>query len=380
MDRTIFSDEHEAFRATVRSFIADEVEPYHEKWERDGVVARDVWSSAGRAGLLGVDVDPRYGGSGKSDYRYYAALNEEMFRARAHGPAFYLHNDIIGQYLHRLATPEQRQRWLPGYCSGELITAVAITEPGGGSDIQGIQTSAVDRGDHYELNGQKTLISNGQLADLVIVAARTDPDAKNLGYTLLVVERGMDGFARGRNLEKVGMSAQDTSELSFTDVRVPKENRLGREGHGFIDLMKILPRERVTLGVIALAGAEKTFEDTLAHCKQRRAFGHPIGRFQHNRFVLAEMSTELAVAREFTDRCIVEHDAGRLTTGEASMVKWWNTELCKRVVDRCVQLHGGHGCVLDCPVAHDFVDSRLQTIYGGTTEIMKEIVGHELGV
>jgi alkylation response protein AidB-like acyl-CoA dehydrogenase len=380
MQRDIFTEEHEAFRDMVRSFIAKEITPYHEQWERDGVVSRDVWLAAGRTGLLGIDVDEKYGGGGNPDYRYYLILNEEQARAGAHGPGFAVHNDINGQYLMRLATPEQCQRWLPGYCSGEIITAIAMSEPGAGSDLQGIRTTAVRDGDHYVLNGQKTFISNGQLADLVIVVVRTDPEAGYRGISLLVVERGMPGFERGRNLDKLGLHAQDTSELFFTDVRVPAGNLLGDEGGGFIALMQNLPRERLAIGGSALAGAEKVFEDTLEYCKQRQAFGRPIGRFQHNRFVLAEMATELAVARAFTDRAVTEHNAGRLSTEDASMLKWWNTELCNRVVDRCVQLFGGYGYMREYPVARAFVDSRVQTIYGGTTEIMKEIIGRGLGV
>jgi acyl-CoA dehydrogenase len=287
---------------------------------------------------------------------------------------------MIGPYLDRLATPEQRERWFPGYCSGELIAAIAMTEPGAGSDLQGIRSTAVRSGDHYLLNGQKTFISNGQLGDVVIVVARTDPEAGHRGISLLVVERGMPGFDRGRNLEKLGMHAQDTSELFFTDVRVPAANLLGEEGGGFVALMQNLPRERVTIGVTALAMAEKAFEDTLAYCKQRQAFGQPIGKFQHTKFALAEMATELAIARAFTDRAITEHCADRLSTEEASMVKWWNTELCNRVVDRCVQLHGGYGYMREFGVARAFTDSRVQTIFGGTTEIMKEIIGRSLGL
>ncbi|MHB1593593.1 MAG: acyl-CoA dehydrogenase family protein [Streptosporangiaceae bacterium] len=380
MQRDIFTSDHEAFRQMVRSFIAKEIEPYHEQWERDGVVSRDVWLAAGRAGLLGIDIGERYGGGGNDDYRYYLVLNEEMTRAGANGPGFSVHNDINGQYFRRLVTSEQADRWLPGYCSGELITAVAMTEPGAGSDLQGIRTTAVRDGDSYVLNGQKTFISNGQLADLVIVVARTDPDAGYRGISLLVVERGMAGFERGRNLSKVGMHAQDTSELFFTDVRVPAANILGEEGGGFVALMQNLPRERIAIGTAALAGAEAVFETTLAYAKERQAFGRPIGKFQHNRFVLAEIATEIAVARAFTDKAVLEHVAGRLSNEDASMVKWWNTELCNRVVDRCVQLHGGYGYMLEYPVARAFVDGRAQTIFGGTTEIMKEIIGRGLGV
>jgi acyl-CoA dehydrogenase len=307
-------------------------------------------------------------------------MNEELARAGAHGPGFSVHNDIIGQYLIRLASPEQRERWLPGYCSGEIITAIAMTEPGAGSDLQGIAASAVRRGDHYVLNGQKTFISNGQLSDLVIVVARTDPEAGHQGFSLLVVERGMDGFSRGRNLEKTGMHAQDTSELFFGDVRVPAANLLGDEGGGFIALMRNLPRERVAIGATALAAAECVFEQTLEYCKQRQAFGRRIGSFQYNRFMLAEMATELAVARTFTDRAVTEHIAGTLSNEDASMVKWWDTELCNKIVDRCVQLHGGYGYMREYPVARAFADGRVQTIYGGTTEIMKEIIGRGLGV
>jgi acyl-CoA dehydrogenase len=293
-----------------------------------------------------------------------------------------VHNDMIGRYLDRLCTQEQRERWLPGDCSGELVAAIAMTEPGAGSDLQGIRTTAVRdaaTGD-YVLNGQKTFISNGQLADIVIVVAKTDPAQGHKGISLLVVEREMAGFTRGRNLDKVGMHAQDTSELFFSDVRVPAANLLGAEGGGFVALMENLPRERVTIGVFALAVADKAFEDTLAYCKQRTAFGQPVGRFQHNRFLLAEMATELAVARAFTDKAIVAHCAEELSTQEASMVKWWNTELCNRVTDRCVQLHGGYGYMREYPVARAWADSRVQSIFGGTTEIMKEIIGRSLGL
>ena len=380
MQRDIFTPEHDAFRDMVRTFIAREITPYHEQWERDGMVSRELWLAAGKAGLLGIDVDEKYGGGGNTDYRYYLILGEELAVAGATGPAFAVHNDINGQYFNRLCTPEQRERWLPGYCSGELISAIAMTEPGAGSDLQGMRATAIRDGDHYLLNGSKTFISNGQLADLVIVAARTDPAAGYHGISLLVVERGMPGFERGRNLDKIGMHAQDTSELSFTDVRVPVANLLGEEGGGFIALMQNLPRERMALGTAALAAAEKVFADTLGYCQQRQAFGQPIGSFQHNRFVLAEMATELAVTRTFTDRAVMALVAGRLTNEEASMVKWWDSELCNRVMDRCLQLHGGYGYMREFGVARAWTDSRVQTIFGGTTEIMKEIIGRGLGV
>jgi acyl-CoA dehydrogenase len=380
MRREIFTEEHEAFRDMARAFIAKELMPHWAQWEQDKMVSRDAWLAAGRAGLLGIHVEEKYGGGGNPDYRFYVIFNEELARAGASGPGFTVHNDMIGPYLDRLCTPEQKERWLPGYCSGEKVAAIAMSEPGAGSDLQGIRSTAVRSGKNYVLNGQKTFISNGQLADLVIVVARTDPAAGHRGISLLVVERGMPGFERGRNLDKVGMHAQDTSELFFHDVQVPAENLLGEEGGGFVALMRNLPRERVTIGVTALAGAEKVFEDTLEYCKQRQAFGRAIGTFQHSKFVLAEIATELAVARAFTDRAITAHCADELSTEEASMVKWWNTELCNRVCDRCVQLYGGYGYMREYPVARAWADSRAQSIYGGTTEIQKEIIGRGLGL
>jgi alkylation response protein AidB-like acyl-CoA dehydrogenase len=372
----IYAEEHEEFRATVRQFIEREVMPYHEEWEQAGVVDRSVWLAAGKQGLLGISVDERFGGGGVDDFRFNAVLVEEMARAGAHGAAFSLHNDIVGPYLNSLATEEQKQRWLPGYCSGELITAIAMTEPGAGSDLQGIRATAKKDGDHYVLNGQKTFISNGILADLVIVVARTDPEAGHKGISLLVVERGMAGFERGRNLAKVGQKAQDTAELYFEDVRVPAKNLLGVEGGGFLHLMRNLPWERLSIGLSGLAAAERIFEITLEYCKERTAFGRPIGSFQHNRFVLAEIATELEIGRAFVDKCITNPNLDAVTAAKA---KWWCTELQKKVVDQCVQLHGGYGYMLEYPVAKAYVDGRIQTIYGGTTEIMKEIIGRSLG-
>jgi alkylation response protein AidB-like acyl-CoA dehydrogenase len=378
--REIFTDEHIAFRDMVRSFIDKEIAPFHEQWEKDGVVSRDVWLAAGRQGLLGIDIDEEYGGGGNTDYRYYVIFGEELARAGVHGPGFSVHNDINGAYFRQLGTEEQKRRWLPGYCSGEIITAIAMSEPAAGSDLQGIKTTAVRDGDDYILNGSKTFISNGILADLVIVVAKTDPEAGAKGVSLLVVERGMKGFERGRNLDKVGLHAQDTAELFFDNVRVPAANLLGEEGKGFTYLMQNLARERLTIGTGALAGAEAVFDLTLEYCKTREAFGRPIGKFQHNRFTLAEMKTELTVARPFTDRCVMAESEGTLSADEAAMLKWWNTELLVRVVDRCVQLHGGYGYMTEFPIAKAYQDARIQTIFGGTTEIMKEIIGRGLGV
>ncbi|MFG1779601.1 acyl-CoA dehydrogenase family protein [Micromonospora sp. NPDC049048] len=376
-NRSILSADHLAFAEMVRAFIDKEITPHHDRWEDDGIVDRGVWRAAGAAGLLGFFVDERYGGGGVTDWRFNAVLTEEMARAGASGPAFGLHNDIIGPYLTDLTNDEQKQRWLPGFCSGELITAIAMSEPGAGSDLQGITTTAVRDGDSWVLNGQKTFISNGILADLVIVVARTDPSAGHRGISLLVVERDMPGFERGRNLDKIGQKAQDTAELFFADVRVPAANLLGVEGQGFAYLMRNLPFERLSIAVAALAGAEAVFEQTLAYCKQRQAFGRPIGNFQHNRFVLAELATELRLGRVFVDQCLVEPT---LTAETAAMAKWWCTELQHRTVDRCLQLHGGYGYMREYPVAKAYLDARVQTIYGGTTEIMKEVIGRSLGL
>jgi alkylation response protein AidB-like acyl-CoA dehydrogenase len=377
MGRQIFDPEHNAFRELVRSFIEKEVAPHHERWEEQRIVDRDVWLAAGRAGLLGFFVDEQYGGAGTQDLRYNAVLAEEMTRAGASGPAFSLHNDIIGPYLTNLANDEQKQRWLPGFCTGEIITAIAMTEPGAGSDLQGIRTTAVRDGDSYVLNGQKTFISNGIISDLVIVVARTDPEAGARGISLLVVERGMEGFERGRNLEKIGQHAQDTAELFFQDVRVPAANLLGEPGAGFIYLMGNLPSERLSIAVGAMAAAEKVFDMTLDYVKSRQAFGRPIGKFQNTRFVMAELATEIRLGRVFVDTCLVDPE---LTAETAAMAKWWCTELQQKVVDRCLQLHGGYGYMKEYPIAKAYLDSRIQTIYGGTTEIMKEVVGRSLGL
>jgi alkylation response protein AidB-like acyl-CoA dehydrogenase len=307
-------------------------------------------------------------------------LAEEMTRAGAHGPGFGVHTDIIVPYLSSLGTAEQKQRWLPGCVSGETITAIAMTEPGAGSDLQGIRTAAVDKGDRYLLSGSKTFISNGAMADLVVVVARTNPDAGHQGISLLVVERGMAGFERGRNLSKVGMAAQDTSELFFDGVEVPKANLLGPEGSGFVSLMRNLPQERLSIAVTAAAACEAVLEMSLAYVKEREAFGRPIGTFQNTRFAIAEMATEAHIARVFVDDCVRRHNDGELDAAGASMAKWWTTELQKRTVDQGVQLFGGYGYMREYPIAKAFLDSRVQTIYGGTTEIQKEIIGRSLGL
>ena len=377
---SIYETEHEDFRRTCRAFMDKEVVPFHDQWEKDGQVSREVWLKAGEAGLLCFDVDEEYGGAGAKDFRYNMVLIEEVTRAGASGLGFPVHNDVIVPYISHLGTPEQKQRWLPGLVSGELISAIAMTEPGAGSDLQGIRTSAVDKGDHYVVNGSKTFISNGIMSDLVIVVARTNPDAGHQGISLIVVERGMEGFERGRNLEKVGLKAQDTAEMFFDNVVVPKENLLGAEGSGFISLMENLPQERVSIAAIAVAASELVLELCLDYAKERQAFGKPIGSFQHNRFLLAEMATEVHIARVFVNDCVTKLNAGEVDTSLASMAKWWTTELQTKIVDRGVQLFGGYGYMLEYPIAKAFLDSRIQTIYGGTTEIQKEIIGRMLGV
>jgi alkylation response protein AidB-like acyl-CoA dehydrogenase len=377
---SIYEQEHEDFRATVRAFMEKEVVPRHDQWEKDGQVSREVWLRAGEQGLLCFDVDEEYGGAGVKDFRYNAIVAEEITRVGAGGLGFPVHTDVIVPYISSLATPEQKQRWLPGLVSGELISAIAMTEPGAGSDLQGIRTTAVDKGDHYVLNGSKTFISNGIISDLVIVVARTDPDAGHHGISLLVVERGMAGFERGRNLEKLGLKAQDTAELFFDNVEVPKQNLLGEEGSGFISLMLNLPQERISIAAIAVAAIEHVLDLSLSYVKEREAFGKPIGKFQHNRFVLAEMATEAHIARVFVNDCILKLNAGEVDASLASMAKWWTTELQKKVVDQGLQLHGGYGYMTEYPIAKAYADSRIQTIYGGTTEIQKEIIGRSLGL
>ncbi|MBX7268370.1 acyl-CoA dehydrogenase family protein [Micromonospora sp. Llam7] len=379
MQQHLYDRDHDEFRELCRTFLAREAVPHHERWESDGIVDRAVWRSAGAAGLLGPDVDEAYGGGGQRDFRYNAVLVEEIVAAGCSGLGFGLHNDVVAPYLTELTTDEQRKRWLPGFCSGDLVTAIAMSEPGAGSDLAGVRTTAVRDGDTIVLNGQKTFITNGELADLVIVVARTADEGAH-GVSLIAVETGTAGFTRGRRLAKVGLKANDTAELFFDDCRVPAENLVGTENHGFYHLMANLPRERISIAVAAVAAAERLLALTLDYARTREAFGRPIGKFQHNRFLLAELDTEVTIARTFLNHCITEFNAGRLSVTDAAKAKWWTTELQNRVADRCLQLHGGYGFMLEHPVARAWLDSRVQTIYGGTTEIMKEIIGRGLGL
>jgi alkylation response protein AidB-like acyl-CoA dehydrogenase len=380
MQQPLYEPVHEEFRGLCREFLAREAVPYHPEWEKAGLVDRSVWLKAGAAGLLGINVDEEYGGGGQADFRFNSVLVEEIIRAGCSGLGFGLHNDVIAPYLIELTSEDQRKRWLPAFCSGEMITAIAMSEPGAGSDLAGVRTTAVRDGDEYVLNGQKTFITNGEHADLVIVVAKTATDQGAHGVSLIVVERGTPGFTRGRRLEKVGLKANDTAELFFDDCRVPAENLIGTENQGFYHLMANLPRERLSIAVGAVAAAEVILALTLEYARSRQAFGRAIGSFQHNRFLLAELDTEVTIARTFVNHCVLEFNAGRLSVSDAAKAKWWTTELQTKVADRCVQLHGGYGYMLEYPVARAWLDSRVQTIYGGTTEIMKEIIGRGLGL
>ena len=379
--RAIFEPSHELFRGSFRTFLAKEVLPHYSEWENAGIVDRAIWTKAGQQGFLGLGVPEEYGGAGTADFRYNVIIAEELARHTLSGLAFTMQNDVALPYFLSLATEEQKRRWLPGIVSGEKITAIAMTEPQAGSDVAGIKTRAARSadGDEYVLNGAKTFISNGQLADLIIVVART-AEHRHRGLSLLVVEGDTQGFTRGRKLDKIGMRSQDTSELFFDDVRVPAANLLGEENRGFYALMRNLAQERLSAAVGAVAGAESMLADTLEYVKGRVAFGQPIGQFQNTRFVLAELFTEARVARVFIDHCLAEHLSGRLSDDEAAMAKWWTTELQNRVMDRCLQLHGGYGYMNEYRVARAWRDSRVLTIAACSTEIMKEIIGRSLGL
>lgn len=380
MQRSLYDKEHELYRESVRAFLEREVAPYQEQWDRDGMIDRSVFARAAKSGIYALEVPEQYGGSGESDYRYRMVVCEEIARINALSFALTiaLQDDLVLHYLTDLMNDEQKNRWLPGFASGDVIGALAMTEPGAGSDLQGIKTTARRDGDDWILSGQKTFISSGIMADLVIVAARTDPEAGSRGFSLFLVERDMPGFVRGRKLEKMGLPGQDTAELFFEDVRLPAANLLGTEGRGLQHLMSHLPRERLGVSATAIATARAIFDMTREYCTQRVAFGKPISSLQHVRFELAEMSTEIDIAEAYVDKSVVEYNAGRLTPTDAAKGKWFVSELQKRVLDRCLQLHGGYGYMMEYPVARAYVDTRIQTIYGGTTEIMKELIGREL--
>jgi alkylation response protein AidB-like acyl-CoA dehydrogenase len=380
MHRSLYGADHEAYRETVREFLAREVVPHQHDWDRDRWIDRSVFARAAKAGIYALEVGENYGGAGESDYRYRMVVCEEMSRVNAlsFGLTISLQDDLVLHYLLDLTNDEQKSRWLPGFAAGELIGALAMTEPGAGSDLRGIKTSARRDGDVYLLNGQKTFISSGSMADVVVVAARTDPEGGSRGFSLFVVERDTPGFERGRKLDKIGLPAQDTAELYFHDAEVPAANLLGTEGNGLRYLMSHLPRERLGVSAKAIATMRAIFETTVDYCKQREAFGAPLTDKQHVRFELAEMSTEIDIAEAYVDKSVLAYNAGELTAVDAAKGKWYVSELQKRVIDRCLQLHGGYGYMTEYPVARAYLDTRIETIYGGTTEIMKEIIGRDI--
>ena len=381
MQREIFESEHDQFRETVQEFLTRYAVPNKDRWAAEGIVDRSIYTDAAKFGLIGFSVPEKFGGAGVSDdFRYNAIVGEELMSLDSGGPGLTLQNDIIAPYLLELTNDEQKQRWLPPFARGELIVAVAMTEPGAGSDLQGLKTHAHRDGDDWVLNGAKTFISSGINADMVIVVARTDPNAKaSAAFTLLAVERDMPGFTRGRKLEKLGLKSQDTAELNFEDVRVPATNVIGEVGRGFIHLMHNLPMERLSIAIGAVASCRRVLDYTLTYVKDRKAFGTPIGSFQANRFTLAELETEVDIARTYVDRCIMLLNEGRLDATDAAKAKWWTTELQQRLIYQCQQLHGGYGYMTEYPVARAFVDARISTIFGGSTQIMKEIIGRSLG-
>ncbi|GAA2419740.1 acyl-CoA dehydrogenase family protein [Mycolicibacterium llatzerense] len=380
MERTLYTADHTAYRETVREFLAREVVPHQHDWDRDRWIDRAVFARAAKAGIYALQIDEQYGGAGESDYRYRMVVCEEVSRINAlsFGLTVSLQDDLVLHYLLDLTNDEQKQRWLPGFAAGEIIGALAMTEPGAGSDLRGIRTTARREGDIWILNGQKTFISSGIMSDLVVVAARTDPEAGSRGFSLFVVERDTPGFERGRKLDKIGLPAQDTAELYFRDAAVPATNLLGEAGMGLPYLMSHLPRERLGVSAKAIATTRAIFSSTVDYCRQRQAFGKPLTDKQHIRFELAEMSTEIDIAESYVDRSVLAYNAGTLSAIDAAKGKWYVSELQKRVIDRCLQLHGGYGYMTEYPVARAYLDTRIQTIYGGTTEIMKEIIGRDI--
>ena len=380
MREEFLNEELIMFQNSMREFLKHEVVPNHEEWEKDGHVPKDIWLKAGENDFLGIDVPEKYGGSGIDDFRYNSVVIEEVWRAGTTCLTFSVTNDLVIPYLLRYANEEQKERWFPKLCSGETISALAMTEPSAGSDFAAIRTTAKLDGNHYILNGQKTFITNGVTSDLVIVACKTNPDAGHKGMSLLILERGMEGIERGKEFKKIGLKGQDTAELFFTDVKVPKENLLGQENQGFYYMMKNLPQERMSIAVSALAAIETVLDYTIEYCKERKAFGQPIGNFQNSRFKLAEMKTEAEIGRIYIDDCIKKLNEKKLTAEQGAMAKWWASDLQVRVADQCLQLHGGYGYILEYPIARAFVDARIQPIWGGTNEIMKEIIGRSLGL
>jgi len=379
--RILYGPEHEALRATAREFLQRTVVPRMDEFVANRGLPRDFWLEAGKQGLLGLHVPDEWGGGGSEDYLYGVVVSEEFARVSASIASCYgIHSGVCAPYLVELTTDAQKERWLPRFCSGELVTAIAMTEPGGGSDLAALRTTAVRDGDDWVLNGSKTFITNGYSADLVIVAARTDPSKGAKGITLFGVETGMPGFTRGRKLDKVGQTESDTSELFFSDVRVPDALRIGEEGRGFIAMMERLVQERVGAAVSNTAHASQILDETIEYVKTRKAFGSPVGSFQHNKFKVAELKTQIDVTQAFVDQCVAAHAAGELSSADAAKAKWWSAQVQNDVIDECVQLHGGYGYMNEYRVARAWRDARVTKIWAGSNEIMKEIIGRDLGL
>lgn len=380
MERSLFSEEHDIFRKNFRQFVQTRVIPQQAKWRQQGVVSREIWLEAGASGFLCPWMEEEYGGAG-GDFLHSVVVMEELSRAYESGWAASLHSDIIVPYLHSFGSPEQKAKWLPGCASGETITALAMTEPGTGSDVAGIATTAKRDGDHYVINGAKTFISNGMSCDMAIVAARTEnSDDPHRSLSLFIVEADRPGFIRSRKLEKMGMESQDTAELAFDDCRVPVDNIIGQEGAGFMMLMQKLQQERLCVAIMSQANAEQVVEDAIAYTKERQAFGRAISKFQNTQFTLAQCATEIEVGRAFLDKLVDEHVAGKYLVKECSMAKLWQTEMQGRVIDACLQLYGGYGYMLEYPISRAYMDARVQRIYAGTNEIMKVIIAKQMGL
>ena len=377
IERTLFNGDHEIFRGTVRRFIDNEIAPFHAEWEKDGKISREAWTKAGKLGLLCASMPEEYGGGGV-DRTFSVILMEELARAGASGPGFGLHSEIVAPYINRYGSPEQKEMYLPKMAKGEIIGAIAMTEPGAGSDLQAVRTTAIKDGNELVINGSKTFITNGAMADVIIVVCKTDPDAGARGTSLVLVEADTEGFRKGRNLEKIGMKAQDTSELFFNEARVPMTNMLGEEGKGFVYLMQELAWERLQVAVSAVASMEAALEWTIDYAKERMAFGEPIINLQNTQFKLAEAKTEVTVARTFVDKLISLMLEDKLDAETAAMAKWWTSDLQNKVIDECLQLHGGYGYMWEFPIARAWADARVQRIYAGSNEIMKVIIGRGL--
>jgi alkylation response protein AidB-like acyl-CoA dehydrogenase len=379
--RTVFDADHEAFRTSVRAFVERELRPRQEEFIQQRAIDRAAWKAAGQQGLLGLLIPEQYGGSEAGDYRFTAVLHEEFARLSvAFASSFTIHCEVVAPYLVELTTEEQRERWLPRFCAGELVTAIGMTEPSAGSDLAALRTTAVRDGENWTLNGSKTFITNGFGADLVVVAARTSPEKGARGITLFAVETDMPGFERGRKLDKVGQHEADTAELFFHDVRVPGANVIGEVDRGFIHMMERLPQERIGAAVLNLAHAAQILDETLEYVKERKAFGQSVGSFQYNKFRLAEMVTQIEVTQAFVDQCVAAHVTGRLSAVDAAKAKWWTAQVQNEVLDACVQLHGGYGYMNEYRVARAWQDARVTKIWAGSNEIMKELIGRDLGL